>query len=425
MAVKAPVPNAQEGKRAKTVPEVGAEEVHYDLNGKVFTEVDFTMKQIYDAIPQHCFHPWMVRSLGYVARDFFLMGSLLYAASYIQYLPSAVARFVAWTLYTVLQGMVFTGIWILAHECGHGAFSESKAVNHTVGLLLHSFLLVPFHAWRLSHSKHHKATGNMEREVVFVPHTRESFVKSRFGKHADARLSEFAEMVQDAPIVSMYKLFIHQVFGWPLYLFVAVSGPSYDVPFYKLNHFYFGEDGPYFGPKDTWHIIISDIAMAAMIYGLYLFGQAVGHWNAILLYGVPYLMVNHWIVAITYLQHSDGALPHYHDNVWTFAKGATATIDRDFGFIGRHLFHSIIETHVLHHLVSTIPFYYSHEATAAIKKVMGASYISDMDTNLLVALWRNQRNCMFAEESVKGSGILFYRNLHGKGMPPRRLTIAD
>ncbi|KAK9427310.1 hypothetical protein V1505DRAFT_404739 [Lipomyces doorenjongii] len=117
--------------------------------------------------------------------------------------------------------------------------------------------------------------------------------------------------------------------------------------------------------------------MAAMIYALYLFGPAVGHWNAILLYGIPYLMVNHWIVAITYLQHSDGALPP----AALSRQRATATIDRDFGFIGRHLFHSIIETHVLHHLVSTIPFYYSHEASAAIKKVMGQSYISDTDTN--------------------------------------------
>ncbi|KAK9311775.1 fatty acid desaturase-domain-containing protein [Lipomyces starkeyi] len=400
MAIKEVVPNAQVGKRAKTGAEAAAEEVHYDMNGKVFTEVAFTMKQIYYAIPEHCFHPSMLRSFGYVARDFFLMGSLLYAASYIQYLPSAVARFAAC--------LVFTGIWILGHECGHGAFSESKAVNHSVGLFLHTFLLVPFHAWRLSHSKHHKATGNMEREVVFVPHTPESFLKTKFGEHADPGHSEFAEIVQEAPIVSMYKLFIHQTFGWPAYLFAAVSRPTYDVRFYKLNHFYFGEDGPYFGPKDTRHIIISDVAMAAMIYVLYLFGQAVGHWNAILPYGIPYLMVNHWIVAIIYLQHTDGALPHYHDNVWTFAKGATATIDRDFGFIGHHLLHSIIETHALQHL-----------------KVMGQWYIADTDTNLLVALWRNQRNCVFAEESVKGSGILFYRNLHGKGMPPRLLTTAN
>lgn len=33
----------------------------------------------------------------------------------------------------------------------------------------HSILLVPFAAWQLSHRKHHKNTGNLENDEVFVP----------------------------------------------------------------------------------------------------------------------------------------------------------------------------------------------------------------------------------------------------------------
>jgi fatty acid desaturase len=78
-----------------------------------------------------------------------------------------------YTLYTVIAGMIMTGIWILAHECGHGAFSPSKKVNNLVGFVLHSSLLVPYYSWKISHSHHHKATGDLQRDTVYVPHSRE------------------------------------------------------------------------------------------------------------------------------------------------------------------------------------------------------------------------------------------------------------
>lgn len=55
-------------------------------------------------------------------------------------------------------------------------------------------------------------------------------------------------------------------------------------------------------------------------------------------------------VAITYLHHTHPEAPHYEADEWTFIKGAASTVDRDFGFIGRHIFHGIIEYHVVHHM---------------------------------------------------------------------------
>lgn len=129
-------------------------------------------------------------------------------------------------------------------------------------------------------------------------------------------------------------------------------------------------------------------------------------------------------VAITFLQHTDASLPHYNNKTWTFARGATATIDRDLGFIDTHLFHDIIGTHVCHHLISTIPFYHAGEASKHIKKVMGKHYRADTETPFMTAFWRNQRTCKFVEESkgMEGSGIMFFRNLYGKGTAPKDLT---
>jgi omega-6 fatty acid desaturase (delta-12 desaturase) len=137
-------------------------------------------------------------------------------------------------------------------------------------------------------------------------------------------------------------------------------------------------------------------------------------------------------VAITYLQHTDPSLPHYHPKAWTFVRGAAATIDREFGFVGRHLLHGIIETHVLHHYVSTIPFYHADEATEAIKPIMGKHYRSDTDggpLGFLYGLWKSMRMCQWVEESegAQGDGkhIVFFRNHNGLGVPPQKTKAAE
>ena len=134
-------------------------------------------------------------------------------------------------------------------------------------------------------------------------------------------------------------------------------------------------------------------------------------------------------MAITYLQHTDPSLPHYTGEAWNFARGAAATIDREFGFIGRQLFHGIIETHVLHHYVSTIPFYHADEATEAIKPVMGEHYRSNTTNGplgFLKALWSSARWCQWGEPNKGAKGenksVLFFRNRNGLGMAPANLS---
>ena len=55
-----------------------------------------------------------------------------------------VARFSLWSLYGFWTGLFATGLWVIAHECGHQAFSESKFINHSVGWVLHSAYVILF-----------------------------------------------------------------------------------------------------------------------------------------------------------------------------------------------------------------------------------------------------------------------------------------
>lgn len=137
------------------------------------------------------------------------------------------------------------------------------------------------------------------------------------------------------------------------------------------------------------------------------------------------------IVAITFLQHTDPSLPHYNAESWTYTRGAAATIDRNFWPIGPYLLHGIIETHVLHHYISTIPFYHADEATEAIKPVMGGHYRADTKdgaVGFIRSLWTNARSCQWVEpnEGTEGeaAGVLFFRNRNGLNVLPKKMEAA-
>jgi omega-6 fatty acid desaturase (delta-12 desaturase) len=126
------------------------------------------LKTIRDAIPDHCFKRSLTTSLMHLFSDLAIIGTLFYLASWISHpvLPPW-SKYLLWPLYWGCQGSVMTGLWVLAHECGHQAFSDYAFVNNFVGTICHSALLVPYHSWRITHGKHHNNTGSVENDEVF------------------------------------------------------------------------------------------------------------------------------------------------------------------------------------------------------------------------------------------------------------------
>ena len=83
----------------------------------------------------------------------------------------------------------------------------------------------------------------------------------------------------------------------------------------------------------------------------------VGGWKMVKYYWAPWLNANHWLMTITYLHHTDETLPHYRGDTWNFARGAAATIDRDFlGWQGNFFLHGVAHFHVIHHFFPKMPF---------------------------------------------------------------------
>ena len=274
-----------------------------DTYGNDFTPPDYTIKDIRDAIPKHCFERSGATGLYYVARDMVLLGTVFYLFhNYVtpETVPFMPARVALWTLYTVIQGLVGTGVWVLAHECGHQAFSPSKVLNDTVGWICHSLLLVPYFSWKISHGKHHKATGNLERDMVFTPRTRDEHA-TRMGY----LVHDMHELMEETPIYTAFSLIQQQLGGWPTYLLTNVTGHNNHEkqPEGKgvgrkngngsVNHFL--PSSPLYEKKDEYLILLSDVGLLIVGSILALVGRTYGWTNLLVWYIAPYLWVNHWL----------------------------------------------------------------------------------------------------------------------------------
>ncbi|KAM0717547.1 hypothetical protein Q7P37_007399 [Cladosporium fusiforme] len=362
-----------------------------------------TIGQLRKAIPDHCFQPSTLRSSLHVVFDLSLCAALGFLAfTYIPSVESTLLRYALWAAYGWAQGIVCVGIWILAHECGHGALFANRFVCDVVGWALHSMLMVPYFSWKFSHARHHRYTNHMEKDTAFVP--------SRTGEEGIfSNVKELIEHAEDAPIYTAVELLAHQLLGWPAYMFFYASGGEKSAPrglsksFMARSHYDF--TSTIFSAKEQGFILLSDIGLALTLGALYVLSKYVGLTNVMLLYGVPYLWVNNWLVAITYLHHTHESTLHFEADSWTFTEGALNTVDRPYGFIGKYLFHGIIDCHVVHHLFTRIPFYHAEEATEAIKPVLGERYIVD-DTPFYTALWKTMRSCRVVEASQERLGAL-------------------
>jgi len=401
-----------------------------------FVVPDITIKELLDAIPAHCFKRSALRSSVYIAWDMAVIAAIYKTANFLDgfinpetiQLPHPAlypfARLALWALYGFWTGLFATGLWVIAHECGHQAFSESKTINNTVGWILHSALGVPYHSWRITHAKHHASTGHLTQDQVFVPSTRSQLglppldpsKEDLLGSRVSAEVKkELWEALGDSPIGAVLGSASYLLGGWPAYIIQNASGQRR----YPKGTSHFVPTSVMFAPHHYSQVIVSVIGiviwLAAVGVSIYQFGFV----NVFRLYGVPYLWVNHWLVLITFLQHTDPLLPHYRAPEFTFPRGALATLDRNLlgdlgsimGWLGAHATNGISETHVLHHVSSKIPHYNAWEASAALKKRLAKNgIILQGAPGGWAEVYRVYKECKFVEDE---GDVVFFKNAYG------------
>jgi len=361
--------------------------------------------EVLGAIPKECFRKSTPRSLGYAAGSLAL--TLACGALGSRLLPVSWAAAPLWAAYAAVTGTVATGCWVVAHECGHGAFSDNKLVQTLVGYSFHSLLLVPYFSWQRTHAVHHLNTNHVTEGETHVPPV--------LGSPDASQALEARERLggRDGPWWPLASLVGHLTFGWPLYILRGASGgPKYGA----TSHFWpWGHSGALLlggkelFPSASWkrRVLVSDAGVLAVLVGLGAWAAKAGVFKAALLYLAPLAVTNAWLVLYTWLQHTDVDVAHFDELEHSWVKGAFQTVDRPYGPLLNLLHHGIGSTHVLHHVCSAVPHYHAWRATEAIKRAFPDRYLFD-PTPVHRALGRVARNCVAVEKLPGAEGAYIY-----------------
>lgn len=350
----------------------------------------FGIGEIRAAIPKHCWIKDPARSLSYVLRDAVVIAALAAVAGYAD-------SWRLWPVYWLVQGTMFWAVFVLGHDCGHGSFSDSKRLNNVVGHFLHSFILVPYHGWRISHRTHHQNHGHVENDESWHP------------------IPESLYKKLDESTLKMRFTLPFPLLAYPVYLMWRSPGKA-------GSHFH-----PYsdlFAPHERMDVAVSTICWAAMASLLATLMWVFGPIPIIKLYWIPLMVFVMWLDLVTYLHHHghDNKLPWYRGKEWSYLRGALTTVDRDYGIFNS--IHHNIETHVVHHLFPQIPHYNLVEATKAAKPVLGKYYreperSGPLPVHLIGVLMRSLRMDHFVSDV--GDIVYYQADPRFSGLKPKQV----
>lgn len=354
----------------------------------------FTLADLKNAIPAHCWEKDALRSFSYLALDVGIVAALAVAAYTIN-------AWWAWPLYWFAQGTMFWALFVVGHDCGHQSFSNNRDLNDLVGNITHASILVPYHGWRISHRTHHANHGHVENDESWHPVPKKIYEKMD-------------------PWARVGRLTLPwALFAYPFYLWQRSPGK-------QGSHY--DPNCDLFTPGEKNMVLTSNAFMVGMLAVLAACTYALGIPAMFNLYFVPYWMFVVWLDVVTYLHHHGSSnpaekMPWYRGEEWSYLRGGLTTIDRDFGIFNS--IHHNIETHVVHHLFSQMPHYHLVEATNAAKKVMGPYYREPekskgpLPLHLIEPLIRSFKNDHYVEDT---GDIVYYKS--DKDLPTIATAIA-
>ncbi|MGB3472410.1 MAG: fatty acid desaturase [Erythrobacter sp.] len=266
-------------------------------------------------------------------------------------------------LLTPVSGLLLLRLFIIQHDCGHGAFLSSKRGNDWVGRALGVLTFTPYDCWKLSHARHHARTGNLDKrgfgdvDTLTVKEYRAGTPLQRFG----------------------YRLYRH-----PIVLFGI--GPAY--------LFFIRHRLPVGLMREGSIHWISSMGTNAALAGIFaVLGFTFG-WGAT----VAVIMLSVLIAASTgvwlfYIQHQ------YEDAHWDWHKDwsfhEAALLGSSYLSLPQPLrwFSGNIGIHHVHHLASAIPFYRLPEVMKAHPELEQLNRFSIGQTirPMVLALWDEER----------------------------------
>ena len=66
----------------------------------------------------------------------------------------------------VIAGFFLVRLFLIQHDCSHGAFFKSRAANDWVGRVIGVFTVTPYDLWKKAHLTHHASHGNLDKRGI-------------------------------------------------------------------------------------------------------------------------------------------------------------------------------------------------------------------------------------------------------------------
>jgi omega-6 fatty acid desaturase (delta-12 desaturase) len=218
-------------------------------------------------------------------------------------------------------------LFMIQHDCGHGAFFRQRLANDWTGRIIGVLTLTPYDHWRRSHAVHHASSGNLDRRGI--------------GDIATLTVGEYlaASRLRRAA----YRLYRH-----PLVMFGL--GPAY---LFLVQHRYPAGDA-----LRRWRAWVSPMTTNAAVGALLVAAMWLVGVRPFLLVHVPIVLLAASIgVWLFYIQHQFEETFWARAGTWKMPEAALhGSSHYDLPLILRW-FTANIGVHHVHHMCSRIPYY--------------------------------------------------------------------
>lgn len=266
-------------------------------------------------------------------------------------------------VFTLPAGLFLLRLFLIQHDCGHGAFLPTRPGNDWLGRALGVLTLTPYDCWRRSHALHHAGTGNLDARG--------------FGDVDTLTVREFEGRSRRGKL--LYRVYRHPVvllgLG-PAYLFLLRH--RLPIGLMKAGQVYWVS------------ALATDAVTAFLISALsYQFGL-----GTVALIFFPVLLVAASMgVWLFYIQHQFEDAHWDHGSDWAFHEAALqGSSHLDLIPILRW-FTANIGIHHVHHLASRIPFYRLPEVLTDYPHLKALNRFTALQTfrTLRLTLWDEDR----------------------------------
>ena len=218
-------------------------------------------------------------------------------------------------------------LFMIQHDCGHGAFLRRRAGNDWVGRVLGVLTLTPYDYWRRSHAIHHATSGNLDHRGI--------------GDINTLTVREYQELPWWGRL--RYWMYRHPLvmFGFgPAYLFVL----QFRLPVGLMRK----------GWQPWLSTMVNNVLIAALIAVVV---WAVGIADFLAVHVPVMLLAASAGVWLFYVQHQFDETAWASDEDWDVQQFALhGSSHYDLPAVLRW-FTANIGMHHVHHLCSRIPFY--------------------------------------------------------------------